>query len=63
MIYLEKVDIIFINSRTIEAHGGLFIPPCNFLHEENLDYVIDAVKAEMFGEELYPTIPDKAALY
>jgi death-on-curing protein len=39
------------------------MPPNNFLHEENLDYLIEAVQAEMFGEPLYPTISDKAALY
>lgn len=39
------------------------MPPDNFLHEENLDYLLEAVQAEMFGSPLYPTIPDKAALY
>ncbi len=33
------------------------------MHEENLDYLIEAVQAEMFGEPLYPTISDKAAVY
>jgi death-on-curing protein len=33
------------------------------LHEENLDYLIEAVKAEMFGEPLYPEIYQKAAVY
>ena len=39
------------------------MPPDNFLHEENLDYLLEAVQAEMFGAPLYPTISDKAALY
>lgn len=39
------------------------MPPNNFLHEENLDYLLEAVQAEMFGEPLYPTIYDKAAIY
>ncbi len=39
------------------------MPPHNFLHEENLDYLVEAVQAEMFGEPLYPTITDKAAVY
>ena len=39
------------------------MPPFNFLHEENLDYLIDAVSAEMFGQALYPSISDKAAIY
>lgn len=63
MIYLTKQQIIRLNITTIEAHGGNFMPPSNFLHEENLDYLLEAVQAEMFGEPLYPTISDKAALY
>lgn len=63
MRYLTKNQIVKLNKATIDAHGGLFVPPSNFLHEENLDYVIDAVQAVMFGEELYPTISDKAAVY
>jgi death on curing protein len=61
--YLDKNDITFINRRTVEEHGGNFMPPYNFLHEENLDYLLEAVQAEMFGEPLYPEISDKAALY
>jgi death on curing protein len=61
--YLEKRHILLINRSTVEAHGGNYTPPANLLHEENLDYIIDAVEAEMFGEALYPTIADKAAIY
>lgn len=63
MVYLEKEDIIYINQRTVAIHGGNFMPPSNFLHEENLDYLLEAVQAEMFGEPLYPTISDKTAVY
>ncbi|GAA4450145.1 type II toxin-antitoxin system death-on-curing family toxin [Nibrella saemangeumensis] len=63
MIYLDKEDIVFINQRTVSEHGGHFMPPHNFLHEENLDYLLEAVQAEMFGEPLYPSVPDKAAIY
>jgi death on curing protein len=61
--YLTKRLIIRINQATVQEHGGNFMQPHNFLHEENLDYLLEAVQAEMFGEPLYPTIPDKAALY
>ena len=61
--YLEKDDITFIKQKTVAEHGGNFMPPDNFLHEENLDYLLEAVQAEMFGEPLYPSISDKAALY
>ena len=63
MIYLDKEDIVFINRRTVTEHGGNFMPPYNFLHEENLDYLVEAVQADMFGEPLYPTLTDKAAVY
>jgi|Laugrespbdmm15dd_1035085.scaffolds.fasta_scaffold134900_1 death-on-curing protein len=63
MRYLSKQHIIRLNKATIDVHGGNFMPPHNFLHEENLDYLIEAVQAEMFGEPLYATISDKAAVY
>jgi death-on-curing protein len=61
--YLAKEDVTYINQRPVAEHGGNFMPPNNFLHEENLDYLLEAVQAEMFGEPLYPTISDKAAIY
>ncbi|MBC7571412.1 MAG: type II toxin-antitoxin system death-on-curing family toxin [Spirosoma sp.] len=63
MRYLTKVQIIRLNKATVDAHGGNFMPPSNFLHEESLDYLVEAVQAEMFGEPLYPTISDKASVY
>jgi death on curing protein len=61
--YLTKNQVIKLNLATINEHGGNFMPPHNFLHEDNLDYLLETVQAEMFGQELYPTISDKAALY
>ncbi|GAB2641478.1 hypothetical protein GCM10027035_39240 [Emticicia sediminis] len=63
MRYLTKKRVVQLNKATVDAHGGNFMPPSNFLHEENLDYLLEAVQAEMFGEPLYPTITDKAAVY
>lgn len=63
MIFLKKHNIIRINKRTVEAHGGNFTPPTNILNEQPLDYVLEIVNAEMFGEPLYPEIYDKAAVY
>lgn len=63
MEYLQKSDITRINFLTIQDVGGNFVPPCNFLHEDNLDYLLEAVQAEMFGEPLYPEIHQKAGLY
>ena len=50
--YLIKQRVIRLNKATIDDHGGNFMPPDNFLHEENLDYLLEAVQAEMFGEPL-----------
>lgn len=61
--YLTKQQIVRLNKATVDTHGGNFMPPSNFLHEENLDYLLEAVQAEMFGSPLYPTITDKAAVY
>jgi death on curing protein len=63
MTYLDKEDIVLINKETVELHGGNYMPPYNFLHEANLDYLLEAVQAEMFGQPLYPDITDKAAIY
>ncbi len=63
MIYLTKVQVIAINHAQVRLFGGNFVPPDNFLHEENLEYLLEAVQAEMFGEPLYPEIHQKAGLY
>ncbi len=52
MEYLRKADIIFINQKTVKRHGGNFVPPDNFLNEAPLDYLIDVISSEMFGEPL-----------
>ena len=63
MNYLSLDFIVYLNRMTSKENGGLFVPPHNFLHGEQLTYIIEAVDATMFGEELYPTVADKAALY
>lgn len=63
MITITKQNVIAINEETIIADGGNFMPPHNFLHESNLDYIIDIIDAEMFGQPLYPTVADKASVY
>jgi death on curing protein len=60
---LTKQAVIGINEETILKDGGNFMPPHNFLHEPNLDYLIEIIDSEMFGQPLYPTIADKAAIY
>lgn len=63
MKYLLKEDLILINKMTVDRHGGNYVPPKNLLNENPLDYLVDAVKSEMFGVALYPEIFEKCALY
>ena len=63
MEYLQKGDIVLINKLTVERHGGNFVPPLNLLNESPLDYLIEAVEGKIFGQQMYPTIHDKAAFY
>jgi|SRR5690606_12758944 len=63
MDYLEKDDLVTINKMTIESHGGVFIPPANFLNENSIDYLVDTVQSKMYGQEIYKEIYEKAAMY
>jgi death on curing protein len=63
MKILTKFEICFLNKNTVSKHGGNFVSPNNLLHEENLNYLIEAVNSKMFGEEVYPLISYKAAIY
>lgn len=54
MEYLLKEDFTLINQMTIERHGGNFVPPSNFLNESALDYLLEAVQSQVFGQPLYP---------
>ena len=63
MEYLIKEDFILINKATIDRHGGNYSPPLNLLNAGSLDFVLEAVKGEIFGKEVYPNIYDKAAAY
>ena len=63
MIKITKSNVIAINEETIKKDGGNYVPPNNFLHESNLDYLVEIIDSEMFGEPLYPTIADKASIY
>lgn len=60
--YLTKDDICLINRMTAERHGGNFELPNNFHNENPLDYLIEAIEAQMFDKPLYPELHDKAGL-
>jgi death on curing protein len=63
MVYLSKEQIVEINRHQVQTFGGNYMPPRNFLHEQNLDYLLEIIDSEMFGKPLYPELWHKAALY
>ncbi|MEM6723051.1 MAG: type II toxin-antitoxin system death-on-curing family toxin [Bacteroidota bacterium] len=63
MRYLSKEEILLINRLTIKVHGGNFVGPSNFHNEQSLDYLLEAVRSKLFGQEIYPTLSHKAGLY
>lgn len=63
MISLLKEQIITINRLTILNHGGNFVPPNNLLNESALDYLVDVILSEIYGQALYPYIFEKAGVY
>lgn len=63
MNYLNKEQIISINKAQIEIFGGNYVTPFNFLNEQRIDYLLEIIDAEMFGQPLYPEVYQKAGLY
>ncbi|OAQ41634.1 hypothetical protein A5893_00550 [Pedobacter psychrophilus] len=63
MRFLTKAEIIFLNKNNVQRFGGNFVPPSNLLNENPLDYLVEIVNSEYFGQKLYPEIYDIAAVY
>lgn len=63
MRILTKEEIIFLNKNNISKYGGNFAPPDNLLHENPLDYLVEIVDANLFGEPIYKEIYQKAGVY
>ena len=59
---ITKAGIVMLNKEAILNDGGNFTPPYNLLNESNLDYLVDIVDSEMFGQPLYPEVYDKASV-
>jgi death on curing protein len=60
---LRRETIIEINRRQIERFGGGGHPtPDNFQNPGTLDHVLQEIRGSLFGTDLYPTIPEKAAI-
>jgi len=60
--YISFQIIIEINREQIERFGGLYFPDVdNLLNEDSLIYILDAIQYPICGQELFPTIFEKAA--
>ena len=48
----------------ISSYGGIYLASNqNLLNESALNYIIEAVSSSIFGQEIFPSIFDKAAAY
>jgi len=55
-------EIVEINRRMIESFGGVFFEgDSNLANPGSLEYVLAEIQGMMFGKELHPSIPEKAA--
>lgn len=62
--YLLREDLISINRYMILKYGGRYEhSPDNILNPSSLSYLLDAVRAKIFDQEIYQTIFEKAAAY
>jgi len=55
-------QICDVNRRMIEDSGGYFSPPDNLHNFGSLEHVLAIVALPIFGQDLYPTLKEKAAV-
>ena len=55
-------EIVEINRQQINFYGGLFLPPENLHNKASLEYALESLDAEVFGQPMCPTLADKAAM-
>ena len=62
MIYLTLDHICEINKQWIALYGGRYVDvDNNLLNRNSLEYILVAIQFPIFGRDLYPTLPEKAA--
>lgn len=61
--YLTAPQIIKTNRLFIFKWGGLYDYAGIPQNPSSLEYLIEAVRSEIFGTELYPSLASKAAVY
>lgn len=57
--YLSLEDILFLHFKVVEDYGGLH----GIRDESRLTSVVEAPKQHVFGQEQYPDVCEKAAIY
>ena len=60
IVYPTLEQIKEINRRMIKESGGLFVEPDNTLNLAAIEYILESIKANLFGIDLYPKLLDKA---
>ena len=62
-VTLSSETIVEINRRQIEKFGGGWHPTSdNFQNPGTLIHVLEEIRGSLFGKDLYPSIPEKAAI-
>jgi len=62
--YLTREIIIEMNQKmTLEFGGHCSIHDDNLLNSNSFEFLLEAPRSEYFGEEMYPDIFQKAAVY
>lgn len=59
MRYLTLDEMLALHHRLVEDFGGMH----GIRDESRLQSVLEAPKQELFGDEQYPTVHEKAAVY
>ena len=62
LTYPTHENIVKLNRRNIQRTGGNLAGAGKFHNESSLLWVLDAIQHPLFGEDLYPTISQKAAV-
>lgn len=56
---ITKATILSLHSKVLKKDGGME----GILKEDNLDYALEAPYMTSYGQELYPSIEEKAAVF
>jgi len=62
LIFLSKERIIELNYTMISKYGGSYFGENNLNNSGSLDWVLEAIQYPIFGNDLYPTLVQKASI-